>query len=118
MTNSLCFPCRYDWMSAAEAFHFFGEPGRKPPTSSRTAKPSPVDAAHRSVDHLLIVCLLVVTDATNSGGGSGILPRARRLDPFRLAGHLREVRRVRRLADSRGLLPLHPLEQSLEVAPR
>ena len=44
------------------------------------------------------------------------LPRARGLHARRLAGHLREVRRVRRLPDSRRLLALHPAEQHLEVA--
>ena len=44
------------------------------------------------------------------------LLRARRLDARRLAGHLREVRRVRRLADAFRLLALDPLEQDAQVA--
>ena len=44
------------------------------------------------------------------------LLRARRLNSLRLAGHLREVRRVRRLADTIGLLALDPLQQDAEVA--
>ena len=36
---------------------------------------------------------------------------ARGLNAFRLAGHLREVRRIRRLALARRLLPPNPLEQ-------
>ena len=42
--------------------------------------------------------------------------RPRRLHALRLAGHLRELRRVRRLADARRLLPLDPLEQDVQVA--
>jgi len=45
-------------MSAADALYFFGLPETKPPTSSKTANPIPVDAAHRSTVHLFIFRLL------------------------------------------------------------
>src|SRR6185295_9391536 len=46
----------------------------------------------------------------------GGLPRARRLHARRLSGHLREVRRIRRLPHPLRLVALDPLEQHLEVA--
>ena len=49
-----------------------------------------------------------------AGFGLG-LARARRLHARWLAGHLREVRRVRRLADALLLLALDPLEEDAEV---
>ena len=46
---------------------------------------------------------------------AGLL-RPRRLHARRLAGHLGEVRRVRRLAEAFRLVALHPLEQRAQVA--
>src|SRR4249920_2391367 len=49
---------------------------------------------------------------------TGTLPCARRLNALRLARHLREVRRIRCLADAGLLVALDPLEQALERADR
>src|SRR5229473_730171 len=67
-------------MSAADALYFFGLPGRKPPTSSSTANPIPVDAAHRSIVHLLIRssfnCLQTeCSSATRTEGYDGFFAR-------------------------------------------
>jgi hypothetical protein len=40
-------------MSAAEAYHFAGLPGRKPLISRRTAKTRPLGAAHRSIENFI-----------------------------------------------------------------
>ena len=65
-----------------------------------------------------LICKTAVSDSslTPPVRSVHVLLGPRRLDALRLAGHLRELRRVRRLALAGGLLALDPLEQDVQIA--